>query len=67
LKSSDKEWAKNHFKLIAVTERQEELEKMVTELKQQNDDLKKEMETLRTTPPAVPIAAQTQAQVAGFN
>jgi septal ring factor EnvC (AmiA/AmiB activator) len=40
LKSSDEEWAKNHFKLVAVEERQEELEKEIVELKKENKDLK---------------------------
>jgi hypothetical protein len=40
LKSSDEEWAKNHFKLVAVEKRQEELEEEIVELKKENKDLK---------------------------
>jgi hypothetical protein len=40
IKSSDKEWANNHFKLIAVEKSQEQLEKVIVELRKENKDLK---------------------------
>jgi hypothetical protein len=51
LKSSDQEWAQNHFKLKAVIKRQGEQDVAIAELQKENANLKKEVETLRTSPP----------------
>ena len=43
LKSMGEEWAKNHFKLETVEQCQEEMEKEIADLKQQNQDLKEQV------------------------